>query len=76
MLILSRKIGESLIIDGKIEVKIVDISGDKIKLGIEAPKEVSVFRNELCKTVEENKQAVSSVKPSALKSFLKAQKTE
>lgn len=76
MLILSRKIGESLIIDGKIEVKIVDISGDKIKLGVEAPKEVSVFRNELCKTVEENKQAVSPVKPSALKSFLKTQKTE
>ncbi|MBE6836704.1 MAG: carbon storage regulator CsrA [Ruminococcus sp.] len=76
MLILSRKIGESLIIDGKIEVKIVDISGDKIKIGVEAPKEVSVFRNELCKTVEENKQAVQAVKPSALKSFLKTQKTE
>ena len=71
MLILSRKIGESLIIDGKIEVKIVDISGDKIKIGVEAPKDVSVFRNELCKTVEENKQAVQAVKPSALKSFLK-----
>lgn len=76
MLILSRKIGESLIIDGKIEVKIVDISGDKIKIGVEAPKDVSVFRNELCKTVEENKQAVAAVKPSALKSFLKTQKSE
>lgn len=76
MLILSRKIGESLIIDGKIEVKIVDISGDKIKIGVEAPKEVSVFRNELCKTVEENKNASTSLNPSALKSFLKNKKTE
>ena len=76
MLILSRKIGESLIIDGKIEVKIVDISGDKIKIGIEAPKEVSVFRDELGKTVEGNKQAVAAVRPSAVKDFVKAQKAE
>lgn len=76
MLILSRKIGESLVINGNIEVKIVDISGDKIKIGVEAPKEVSVFRSELCRTVEENKQASAAVRPSALKDFLKNKKAE
>ncbi len=47
MLILSRRKDESIIIDGRIEVAIVDIKGDQVKLGIKAPKDVKVFRNEV-----------------------------
>lgn len=47
MLVLNRKKGESIIIGDKIEIQIIDIQGDNIKLGIEAPKEISILRKEL-----------------------------
>lgn len=61
MLILSRKCGESLLINGEIEVKITEISGDKVKIGIEAPKDFLILRKELCQTMESNKEAVGGV---------------
>lgn len=47
MLILSRKESESIVIGGNIEVCIVEIRGDKVRLGIEAPKEIPVDRHEV-----------------------------
>jgi carbon storage regulator len=47
MLILTRKIGQSIIIDGDIKVKLLDVKGDSIRIGIEAPKEVEIYREEL-----------------------------
>ena len=47
MLVLSRKFHESIVIDGGIKITVVGIRGDKIKLGIEAPREVGVMREEL-----------------------------
>jgi carbon storage regulator len=47
MLVLSRKIGESIVIDGGIRVQIVGIKGDKIRLGITAPPSVTVDREEV-----------------------------
>lgn len=47
MLVLSRKSGERIVIGDNIEVEIVRISGDKVRLGILAPKEVIVLRKEL-----------------------------
>ena len=47
MLILSRKLGESIVIDGRITVKIVRLEGDIVKLGIDAPLEVPVHRQEV-----------------------------
>jgi len=47
MLILSRRIGESVVIDGSIEVEVVAIKGDKIKLGFVAPRSVPVDRKEV-----------------------------
>lgn len=58
MLILSRKIGESIMIDDKIEVKILEIVDGKIKLGIEAPKELTILRKEVYDEIkDENKKA-------------------
>ncbi|MGB4589267.1 MAG: carbon storage regulator CsrA [Clostridiaceae bacterium] len=60
MLILNRKINESIIIDDRIEIKILEIVDGKIKIGIEAPKEISVLRKEIYEEVkEENTQAVN-----------------
>ena len=47
MLILSRKVGQSIVINGNVIVKVVRVDGDQIKLGIDAPKEVSVHREEI-----------------------------
>ena len=47
MLVLTRRVNESLVIDGKITVTLLGIEGDKVKLGIAAPREVSIFRKEL-----------------------------
>jgi carbon storage regulator len=52
MLVLSRKENQSIVIDGCIKVTIVEIRGDKIRLGIEAPKEVAVWREELVASAE------------------------
>lgn len=47
MLVLSRKLNESVIIDGHIIVTVVDIRGDKVRLGITAPREIRVNRHEV-----------------------------
>ena len=61
MLILSRSKDESVIIDGRIEVAIVDIKGDQVKLGIKAPRDVKVFRNEVFQAIQaENKAAAAA----------------
>ena len=58
MLIISRKIEETIIIDGNIEVTVLGIEGSKVKLGIKAPKNVSIMREEIIEAVkEENKLA-------------------
>ena len=47
MLILSRKVGEGIFISEDIEVVVTEIGGDRVKIGIEAPKSVSILRREL-----------------------------
>jgi carbon storage regulator len=47
MLVLSRKFHESIVIDGGIKITVVEIRGNQIRLGIEAPREVGVMREEL-----------------------------
>lgn len=47
MLVLSRAIGQSIVIGGHIVVTVADVRGDKAKIGIEAPRDVPVFRGEL-----------------------------
>jgi carbon storage regulator len=56
MLILSRKPGESIIIDGRITVKIMRLEGDVVKVGIEAPIHVPVHRHEVYEEIQKNNQ--------------------
>jgi carbon storage regulator len=64
MLILSRKLNESIIIDGKIKVKIIKIDGDTIKLGIEAPSDTPVHRQEVYDEIQKNnREALTSGRP-------------
>jgi carbon storage regulator len=48
MLVLSRKLNESIVIDGDIRIKVVGIRGNQVRLGIEAPDSVGILRAELC----------------------------
>ena len=58
MLVLSRQRDESIIIGDNIVVTIVDVRGDKVRLGIEAPREVSVHRREVYEAIQrENREA-------------------
>jgi carbon storage regulator len=64
MLILSRKPGETLVIDGKIRVKVIRVEGDVVKLGIEAPAEISIHRQEVYDEIQKNnKEAVTAPQP-------------
>ena len=56
MLILSRKSGESIVIDGRIQVKIVRVEGDVVKVGIEAPAHVPVHRQEVYEEIQRSNQ--------------------
>ena len=61
MLVLTRKKGETIIIGEEIEVTVLDIKGDNIKIGISAPKSVSIVRKEIYLAVkEENTEALQS----------------
>lgn len=61
MLALSRKIGESIVINNDIEITILEIKGDQVKVGIAAPKSVPIYRKELYLQIQEsNKEAANS----------------
>lgn len=60
MLILSRKLGESIVIDGRIHVTVMRVEGEVVKLGIAAPSEVPVHRKEVYEEIQRsNKQALT-----------------
>ena len=68
MLALSRKKDESLVIDNCIEVTILDIRGDQVKVGINAPKEIPIYRKEVYLQIQEaNKQAMDNPSHEELK---------
>jgi len=56
MLILTRRIGESIIIGDNIEIRVLDIRGFQARLGIEAPKEIGVHREEIYERIQEEKK--------------------
>ena len=71
MLALSRKKNEALIINNNIEITILEINGEQVKLGISAPKEVPVYRKEVYIQIQEaNKEAVNVDGFEALKQLL------
>ena len=59
MLALSRKKNESLIINNNIEITVLDVKGDQVKLGITAPREVPVYRKEVYLQIQEANRAAT-----------------
>jgi carbon storage regulator len=69
MLILSRKIDERIMIGDQIEISVIDIKGDQVKLGISAPSQVKVYRKEVYQAIQRENIEAARVKPSALPSL-------
>ncbi|MEJ5362996.1 MAG: carbon storage regulator CsrA [Spirochaetota bacterium] len=69
MLVLARKVNESIMIGDDIEIVIIDIKGDQVKLGIKAPKSVAVHRKEIYEEIQKENIAAmqSQLKPDTLK---------
>ena len=63
MLVLSRQRDESIIIGDNVVVTIVDVRGDRVRLGIEAPREVSVHRREVYEAIQRENREASQIQP-------------
>jgi carbon storage regulator len=64
MLVLSRRAGESFVIGDFIEISVVEVQGDRVRIGVSAPKEVRVLRSELFEEVRRiNLQAAANITP-------------
>lgn len=71
MLVLSRKINESIIIGENIEIKVLSIDGDQVKLGIVAPKNVKVHRSEVYEAIQEQNKAALNINADIIKKLTK-----
>ncbi|HCZ05920.1 MAG: carbon storage regulator [Thermotogota bacterium] len=75
MLVLSRRPNESIIIDDKIEIKILKIEGGAVKVGIIAPKEIKVYRKEIYEAVKADNVQATSVSIEDIRSLFKRGET-
>ena len=72
MLVLARKVNENIIIGDNTEIMIVEIKGDQVKIGINAPKDISVYRGEIYQEIQnENIAAAKSEIPTDLEYLIK-----
>ncbi len=71
MLVLSRKKDQTIVIGENIELTIIEIQGDQVRIGINAPKNVSIYRKELLLEIREENQKAANVGKIKLDSILK-----
>ncbi|MBD3108495.1 carbon storage regulator CsrA [Bacillus sp. AGMB 02131] len=62
MLVLTRRVGETIKIGENVEITVLEMKGDQVKIGIEAPKSVDIYRKEVYASIqEENKRATQNI---------------
>lgn len=63
MLVLTRKVNQSIIIGTDIEVVVLEVRGEQVRLGIKAPRDVAVHRREIYEQIQEENRQASEVRP-------------
>lgn len=72
MLTLARKVNEAIIVNDNIEITVLDVKGDQIKIGIDAPKSVPIYRKELYVQIQQaNAEAANMSNPQVLSDLIK-----
>jgi carbon storage regulator len=71
VLVLTRKKNESIVLNDNIEITIVDVQGDQVRVGINAPKSVSIYRKEIFLEIQAENKKAADVKSVDLKNLLK-----
>lgn len=71
MLVLSRKKDQSIVIDENIEITVLDIQGEQVRIGITAPRNVSVYRKEIFLEIREENRRAAEIKARDFKDILK-----
>ena len=71
MLALSRKPGESVIIGNDIEITILEVKGEQVKVGIKAPQSVGIYRKELFEQIQESNREASKISEDVMKNLNK-----
>lgn len=69
MLALTRKVGESIVIGDNVEITVIAVTGDQIKLGIDAPRSVSIHRKEIYLQIQEENKAAASTSDAGAKAL-------
>lgn len=70
MLALTRKKGDAIVINNNIEITIIDVKGDQVKVGISAPKDIPVYRKEVYLQIQEaNEEAMTKQSPDTFKNL-------
>lgn len=63
MLVLTRKVNQSIVIGNDIEVVVLEVRGEQVRLGIKAPKSIAVHRKEIFEQIQDENQAAANVDP-------------
>ncbi len=69
MLVLTRKLGESITIDDNIKIRIEKIRGKQVRLGIDAPKETRIYREEVYQAIKQQNQDASQARPDSTRAI-------
>ena len=70
MLILSRRPGESIAIGDDVLLSVIEVSGERVKIGIEAPQHILILRQELCEAVMEENTAAQQMRPEQIETAI------
>ncbi|QCT04568.1 carbon storage regulator [Paenibacillus algicola] len=71
MLVLSRKLGESIVIQDQIELTVLSVEGETVRIGIKAPKHVDIFRKEVYLSIQESNQESAKPSPAGMLALMK-----
>lgn len=61
MLVLTRKVGETLMLGNEIQVKVIAVDGDQVKLGIEAPQSLKIYRHEIFEAIQKENEMAAKI---------------